>query len=808
MSRAHPSIPSWSALLAWCSLFAALAPASSRAAAPKPRTYIVQPGDSIWSIAEEFYGHGNKYRIIYENNKFIGEPPFILKPGQVLTLPPGQVSPEAQVEWTRREVKAKPPKSIDWLRANNKMNLWKLYQVSTGGDSAVHIVFEDQSDLRMGEEALLVIYSGSSKTAKREQQKTQVLLKEGTVRGGLAALDGPAPTGQPGSTTPPAAAKPMVVETPSGVIELMSTLAQVQADATAAVVSVYEGQAAVKAEGAVVEVKKGQGTVVPKGKKPEAPTPLPPAPQWEDGVGEGILALVPEGGRASIEASWRRVEQAKTYRLELAHDVAFKQVAVSVEVPAETLRMNLDTIPAGRYFARVAARDKRRLEGMPSPALPVEVIAVASSRRMAAGADGVPEVIALTRLGLGEAGAGVEWALGEEAFVPGTEALRVSEPGRVTVRARRVGATSEARLEFRMVAVTARFEVGPDAALGPELAVAGPRIDAGGEPVAVTMTLTDERGRPAPLPEVAVVAEPGGALVLTESGPGRYVATVPAPAPPGPEAVTLTARFLDGAVGSARLGVVRKRPDEPYRYAWQPALVAPAWEGRLGATARPQVEAVDRVGVFTQFAAEAGGDWLALALQAELALLDRLGVDARLTLFRPPLSRDLSQENELGDLTLGLRWVVPVSARLSLAPSLRARLPMATRAGSRAMTVEPGVFLQWRADRDLWLETRQALALAFELEGDGGLTSWVSDYAARYRLSGAWSLSATLEAGLVAGGHLGARGPGLALGAGGHYTSGRLRLGVALGFGLTEGARARSGEVSLGLSLEVGLGTP
>lgn len=236
---------------------------------PKLRTYTVQPGDSIWSVAEEFYGHGNKYRIIYEHNKFIGDPPFILKPGQVLTLPPGQISPEAQVDWTRRDVKAKPPKSLDWLKANQKMNLWKLYQVSTGGDSAVHIVFEDQSDLRMGEDALMVIYSGSSKSAKtREQQKTQVLLKEGTVRGGLAALDGPAPT-KPGP--PP---QPMVVETPAGVIELMSTLAQVQADATAAVVSVYEGKADVKSQGEVVEVKKGHGTVVPKGKKTRATDPV------------------------------------------------------------------------------------------------------------------------------------------------------------------------------------------------------------------------------------------------------------------------------------------------------------------------------------------------------------------------------------------------------------------------------------------------------------------------------------------------------------------------------------------------------
>ena len=68
----------------------------------KSRTYIVQPGDSIWSIAEEFYGSGDKYHLIYKHNAFIGLPPFILKPGQVLTLPEGELVPEAQVAWMQK----------------------------------------------------------------------------------------------------------------------------------------------------------------------------------------------------------------------------------------------------------------------------------------------------------------------------------------------------------------------------------------------------------------------------------------------------------------------------------------------------------------------------------------------------------------------------------------------------------------------------------------------------------------------------------------------------------------------------------
>lgn len=813
------------ALAGWVSIVGLLAlvnvlgdgPDAARAAAPTPktRTYTVQPGDSIWSIAEEFYGHGNKYRIIYEHNKFIGDPPFILKPGQVLTLPPGQVSPEAQVEWTRREVKAKPPKSLDWLKANNKMNLWKLYQVSTGGDSAVHIVFEDRSDLRMGEDALMVIYSGSSKSAKtREQQKTQVLLKEGTVRGGLAALDGPAPAAKPGAPPPPPQ-QPMVVETPSGVIELMSTLAQVQADASSAMVSVYEGKAAVKGAGETVEVKKGQGTVVPKGKKPEPPTPLPPAPSWDpagvDG-GRGLLALVPDGGRASVQARWLAVSEAKTYRVELAHDEAFKQVAVGVEVPAETLNMSLDNIPAGKYFARVSARDRRKLEGEPSPVLPVDVVAVASSRRMAL-EDGRWEVVALTRLGLGPAGAGLEWALDGGPFVPGTEPLRVVRPGEAKVRARRVGGTKEASFVFTMLPVTVGFSSD-----GVPVSERAPVVAVGGEPIKLGVTLTDPRGLPAPLPDLALVVTPalgGEPLALSEVGPGRYEATLPAPATPVADKLAVTVSWLDGSLGGVEVAVDASAWKVPYEYRWREALPAPSWDGREGATPMPSVRPIDRVGVGTRVMVADGEGYVGVALGGELAL-GPVGLDAELTLFRPPLSRDGPQENEVGDLVLGARWLVLREPRWTVAPSLRARVPLTTRGatdggvGERTLGIEPGVLVRHRMGRDLWLDLRQAVFIAEDVgdggaEGGGGRVAWVSDYAALVRVDRAWALAglAALDVPLSGGGDV-----GVGVGLGGFFTADRFRVGLQLGFGLTEGAWSRSGDLTLGLSLDVGLGTP
>ena len=59
------------------------------AAAPEPppaaRTYTVESGDTLWAIAERFYGDGNQYQRIADASG-ISNPDLIL-PGQVLTIP-------------------------------------------------------------------------------------------------------------------------------------------------------------------------------------------------------------------------------------------------------------------------------------------------------------------------------------------------------------------------------------------------------------------------------------------------------------------------------------------------------------------------------------------------------------------------------------------------------------------------------------------------------------------------------------------------------------------------------------------------
>ena len=55
--------------------------------ADEGRTYTVQAGDTLWAIAQEMYGSGNKYMKIFEANTSILDNPDKIFPGQKLVIP-------------------------------------------------------------------------------------------------------------------------------------------------------------------------------------------------------------------------------------------------------------------------------------------------------------------------------------------------------------------------------------------------------------------------------------------------------------------------------------------------------------------------------------------------------------------------------------------------------------------------------------------------------------------------------------------------------------------------------------------------
>lgn len=67
---------------------APLSPARQRTTPPPPRTYTVQPGDTLWAIAKRTLGAGERWREIWQANRaVIGPDPNLIFPGQQLTIP-------------------------------------------------------------------------------------------------------------------------------------------------------------------------------------------------------------------------------------------------------------------------------------------------------------------------------------------------------------------------------------------------------------------------------------------------------------------------------------------------------------------------------------------------------------------------------------------------------------------------------------------------------------------------------------------------------------------------------------------------
>lgn len=61
--------------------------ALQEAAADYGYVYVVLPGQSLWSIAEEIYGDPYKWITIYSMNVLLMEDPDLIYPGQILLIP-------------------------------------------------------------------------------------------------------------------------------------------------------------------------------------------------------------------------------------------------------------------------------------------------------------------------------------------------------------------------------------------------------------------------------------------------------------------------------------------------------------------------------------------------------------------------------------------------------------------------------------------------------------------------------------------------------------------------------------------------
>ena len=51
------------------------------------RYYEIKKGDTLWKVAKEFYGNGNKYTKIFDANKEVIKDANLIFPGQKIRIP-------------------------------------------------------------------------------------------------------------------------------------------------------------------------------------------------------------------------------------------------------------------------------------------------------------------------------------------------------------------------------------------------------------------------------------------------------------------------------------------------------------------------------------------------------------------------------------------------------------------------------------------------------------------------------------------------------------------------------------------------
>ena len=336
-----------------CVVVAAFAAA---ARGDEPIRHVVKTGDSCSTIAQRYYGDTRFVDLLHAANPELASkpPPHFLREGMVLVIPPrpaARTGPDAQLTAVQNQVEVlspdtKPGKANDPLFRGNR--------VSTQAASAADVTFRDETQVKLGERTLVIILGDARAAAAKVTATSDAPAGATLVTGNLRAF-------MPGAKKGGEAAS---VGTDAASVKVFDGEAQVSADpAKTTRLAVYKGSSTIDARGTTREVSRGFGSKAELGQKPSVPRPLPPAPIWS-----AIPPLVIlNGGQASIvgeyEARGAADLHVAEYRVQIARDGIFRDIAVDTRVPAAVHRLEAQPPGAGRYYIRVSAIDDDHFEG-------------------------------------------------------------------------------------------------------------------------------------------------------------------------------------------------------------------------------------------------------------------------------------------------------------------------------------------------------------------------------------------------------------------------------------------------------------
>ncbi len=342
--------------LALLAALAGPARAAPKPAPDLPEIYTVVDGDSCASIVKKFK---IKLKDLHRLNPQLLKPPHHLTGGLKLLLKPG---PDARLTFVQPRVETRKPSETAWALGKVGAELGRLSRVATRDDAAAELMFlADQSRLLLRSNSLLIVYGGSAQAKRDKGPDRGVELVEGTLRGGLSLLR--------------AGAKPFEVATPAARVKVSSRDLKLEVTKRqASLMSVFDGRAEMSAMGKAVDVPAGQGTVTEKGKAPETPRPLPPAPSWTSPLRQTVPA--PSGAIDVLKLTWGAVPNAARYNVEVCRDMRFNECVLAREQPAAPPELELKGVKPGRLWVRVSTIDSAGLQSVPSETAALQVVPI------------------------------------------------------------------------------------------------------------------------------------------------------------------------------------------------------------------------------------------------------------------------------------------------------------------------------------------------------------------------------------------------------------------------------------------------
>lgn len=317
------------------------------------RAYTVREGDTCIRIAQRQLGSARGIEAIHRLNN-LGPTPHRLRAGAVLQLPLSvrdEVVPAARLTSLHNRVESYTPERHDG-RLNEALE--RGHRVNTHAESGAAVTFLDESRISLEEQTLVVIFGENATAASLRSQPDQATLLTGALRTHLGALVGrpPARIATPGSTIDTAGDSRISVDSAR-----MTRLAS------------HRGQSNMVARRRRVTVPEGFGVRVREGERPGPVRPLPLAPRFEGDASPPQIVGPEQSGR--LDFGWvpearEGVPAPSEWRVQLARDPSFVNLALDLRQPAATPRVTRDGLSPGDYYLRVIAVDAEGMESVPS----------------------------------------------------------------------------------------------------------------------------------------------------------------------------------------------------------------------------------------------------------------------------------------------------------------------------------------------------------------------------------------------------------------------------------------------------------